>query len=99
LIDQFGLDAGAKKGKMMATIVSSAPIAVLKARGGVELASYGSELEAVKAMLDCGSLGGLGSAYGSALHVSALIQVEAAIAGVRAAIKRQHEDYRAGGLV
>lgn len=83
----------------MSTIISSAPIAVLKARGGVEISTYGNELEAVKALLDSGSLGGLGAAYGSALHVGALIQVEAAIADVRAAIKRQYEEDKAAGLV
>jgi len=73
----------------MSTLISSAPIAVLKARGGVHITTYSSELEAVKAMLESGSLGGLGSAFGSALHVGSLIQVEAAIANIRAAIRKE----------
>jgi hypothetical protein len=72
----------------MSTIISSAPIVMLKARGGVVVSTYSNELEAVKDMLDNGSLGGLGSCYGSVMHLDALIQVEEEIANVRMAIQR-----------
>lgn len=75
----------------MSSMSTSGTIAVMKARGGIEVSTYASELEAVKAMLNNGSLGGKGSYHGSALHVGALIQVEAAIASIREAIRQDAE--------
>lgn len=76
----------------MTTIITAAPIAVMKARGGIAVTTYASELEAVIAMLDNGSLGGQSAHHGSSLHVGALLQVEAAVARILAGIRSNDGD-------
>lgn len=76
---------------MPGMITGNCPIAVFKARaGGFEVDGYISELDAVKGLIDNGTLGGR-TGWGSAEHKAALDQVEAHIIKVRADIAEADE--------
>jgi hypothetical protein len=74
----------------MGTVIGGS-IAVVKSARGIEVTTYGSELEAVKNMVNHGSLGG-GSYYGCEAHVEALAEIERFIAEVRETIQQMEAE-------
>lgn len=74
----------------MSGISTSRPVALIEAKGGMDIEIYKSVLDCVLHMVNNGRLGGGG--WGSAGHKAAIAQVKAKITEVEAGFVEQDEE-------